>query len=180
MEKKQLNLAVLKWIEGDISSFSVLYDYYIDKIFRFIYFKVPPGEAEDLTEDVFVKVMEKKHTFDPTKSSFSTWIYTIARNTVIDFLRARKVTSELTDSLEDEDDSVQPAFLTEKSLEMQNLKIALETLAKDKQDMVILRFVDELSYQEIASILDKSEGSIRISMMRALRDLRSVLEKLET
>ena len=180
MDKKQLNLEVLKWIEGDLSSFSVLYDYYVDKIFRFIYFKVPGDHAEDLTEDVFVKVMEKKHSFDPLKSSFSTWIYTIARNTVIDFFRTNKQTNELSEYVEDTNPNVKPDVLASKKIETQNLRKALKTLPKDKQDLVILRFIDELSYQEMSQILGKSEGSIRITMMRALRDLRTVLEKLET
>ena len=59
MDKQKLKISVLKWTQGDLSSFSVLYDYYVDKIYRFIYFKVPDGEAEDLTEDVFLKVMQK-------------------------------------------------------------------------------------------------------------------------
>ena len=180
MDKSKLQIAVLKWMEGDCASFSLVYDYYIDKIFRFIYFKVPSGEAEDLTEDVFVKVMEKKHTFNPTKSSFSTWIYTIARNTVIDFLRTQKVNLELSETIQDLDTNKDIVNNLDKDFEILNLKKALETLPKDKQDLVILRFIDELSYEEMAAILDKSEGSIRISMMRTLRDLRTILEKLET
>ena len=141
---------------------------------------MPADEAEDLTEDVFVKVMEKKHTFDPIKSSFGTWIYTIARNTVIDFLRTNKNVNELTELVEDTNPNIKPDVIAAKNLESENLRKALLTLPKDKQDLVIFRFIDELSYQEISQILGKSEGSIRITMMRALRDLRTVLEKLET
>ena len=180
MDKKQLQLSVLKWTQGDVSSFSVLYDYYVDKIYRFIFFKVPDGEAEDLTEDVFLKVMQKKHTFNPDKSAFSTWIYTIARNTVIDFLRTNKTTSELNEYIEDRDSNKDIVSNLDKNFELLNLKKAIICLSQDKQDLVVLRFIDELGYDEMAQILQKSEGSIRISMMRTLKELRVILEKLET
>ena len=180
MDKQKLKISVLKWTQGDVSSFSVLYDYYVDKIYRFIYFKVPDGEAEDLTEDVFLKVMQKKHTFDPDKSAFSTWIYTIARNTVIDFLRTNKATTELSDFIVDTDSNKDIVSNVDKNFELLNLKKAISCLPKDKQDLVVLRFVDELSYDEMSQILNKSEGSIRISMMRTLKELRVILEKLET
>ncbi len=180
MDKQQLKISVLKWHQGDVASFSVLYDFYVDKIYRFIFFKVPFGEAEDLTEDVFLKVMQKKHTFDPDKSAFSTWIYTIARNTVIDFLRTSKSVSELNEFIEDTDSNKDIVNNLDKNFELLNLKKAISVLPKDKQDLVVLRFIDELSYEEMAQILQKSEGSIRISMMRTLKELRVILEKLET
>jgi RNA polymerase sigma-70 factor (ECF subfamily) len=124
--------------------------------------------------------MQKKHTFDPDKSAFSTWIYTIARNTVIDFLRTNKVTSELPDFIEDTDSNKDIVSNVDKNFELYNLKKAINCLSKDKQDLVVLRFIDELSYEEMSQILNKSEGSIRISMMRTLKELRVVLEKLET
>ena len=68
----------------------------------------------------------------------------------------------------------------DKNFELYNLKKAINCLPKDKQDLVVLRFIDELSYEEMSQILNKSEGSIRISMMRTLKELRVILEKLET
>ena len=180
MQKNKLQISVLKWLQGDVNAFSLVYDYYIDRIYRFIYFKAPASEAEDLTEEVFLKVMQKKDTFDPQKSAFSTWIYTIARNTVVDFLRSNKPVLELHEYVADTKESSHTAYKAEKSLQEENLKKALATLPKNKQDIVILRFIDELSYEEIAEILGKSAGSVRITMMRTLRDLRKVLEKLET
>lgn len=174
---EELKDLAVQWRLGDKDAFAKIYDAYIDKLYKFIYFKVDAFEAEDLTELTFMKAWEKRKKYDPAKSSFSSWLYTIARNTVIDHYRVSKPTEELDVRLPDEKKISNPKFQTEESLNASLLRKAVNSLPKNYRDIVLLRFIDDLSYEEIADIMGKSEGSIRIMQFRAIRQLRDIMKK---
>ena len=73
MNRDQINALAVLWVEGDQNAFSKLYDHFVDKIYRFVFFKVPNEEAFDLTENVFVKVLENREYYAVKKGSFSTF-----------------------------------------------------------------------------------------------------------
>ena len=95
------------------------------------------SDAEELHSAVFMKVFEKFSSFDQTKASISTWIYTIARNTLIDFFRTRKVMDELGDEDIVEEDAFQ-GILDEETLD--ELAAALEKLPQRERDLIILHY----------------------------------------
>lgn len=177
ISKEELIDLSKRWRLGDKEAFSVIYDAYVDKIYKFIYFKVDSADAEDITELTFIKAWEKRKKYDPKKSSFSSWLYTIARNTVIDHYRVSKPVAELDPTLSDDKRISNPKDRTEQSLNADFLREAVSELPKNYRDIILLRFIDDLSYSEIAKILDKSEGSIRIMQFRAIRQLRDILKK---
>jgi len=177
MEKKELIDLAIQFKKGDKEAFSQLYDLFADRLYKFIYFKVNLEDVEDITELTFLKAWTKKHTYNPKKSSISSWLYTIARNTVIDHYRTQKLVEELDIREADPKKVADPKQITEDGLNSSFLKTAINDLSKDYRDLVILRFIDDLSYKEIASILGKTEGSIRIMQFRAVRKLKAILEK---
>lgn len=162
------------WIQeaklGDKEAFGRLYQYYVDKIYRFCYFRVGQSRAlaEDITADVFVKAWEKLDTFK--KGSFQAWVYMIARNTIIDYYRSEKEKVGLTEDIQEEAISVYESVA--KSLEIERVMKGLQFLTKEQQEIILLKFVEDLDNSEIAKIMNKSEVAIRALQSRAIKKLR--------
>ncbi len=171
-EEKIVALAV----GGDPKAFGALYDHYQPQIYRFLFLKVAGREeAEDLTHQVFLSawlgIPRYKHRGFP----FSSWLYQIARNQVVDHYRARKEAVSL--------EGIDPEAFAErfdeadmdKSLEVERAIGMIRSLKQEYQDVLILRFVEDLSVKEVASMMGKSEGAIKLLQHRALRVLREKL-----
>ncbi len=150
-----------------------IYAEYCDKVRRYISGKLHNSvEVEDLVSETFLKIYEKYDTFDSTRSSVSTWIYTITRNTVIDYFRTRHVHGELPESLSDsycmEDD-----FLHRDSLK--TLCDALEELDVRSRDLIILRYYQRMTLKNIAVRMGISYSYVKILHNTALQALRKHL-----
>ena len=156
----------------NISDFGQVYDKYVKKIFNFIYYKTHHKEtAEDLTSETFMKALAKLDGFDENKGSFSTWLYQIARNTVIDFYRTKKNDINIDDvwDLADEEDIIRDFDTAEK---LKQVKKYLKKLKSDQREIVILRVWEGVSYKEIAEIIGKSEASCKMTFSRTIQVLR--------
>lgn len=176
--RKEADVLCRKWLKGDNDSFGKLYDMYIDNLYRFIYFKVSnEEEAEDIVELTFLKAFQAKSKLNLKKSSFGTWLYTIARNTIIDFYRTKKDVEELSEFEvgQTESDVIE---MTENSLTSAILKRAINTLNENYRDIVIFRFIEDMSYKEIADVLGKKEGAVRVNQYRAIKELKKVIEAM--
>lgn len=159
---------------GDERAFGQLYDFYFEKIFRFVYYRVSHKEtAEDLTEDVFVKAWLRVSTVKP--ESFTGWLYSIAKNIVIDHYRQKKVILDLTELegiLEsDQNVSEETNTVMEQKLFMQMLR----KLTPEQQIIIKLKFIEGLENDEISELIAKSEGSIRVAQHRAIQRLQELL-----
>lgn len=162
--------------QGDRDAFACLYDTYLARIHRYIYFRVVDHElAEDITSLVFLRGWEKLRTYQPGKSPFAAWLYRIAHNAVIDHYRTRKAVislEELTAELsyaDEVDEKIELHAWSQKLLE------AMKELTDVQQQVLILRFSYGCSTLEIARRLDKPEGAIRALQMRALKRLAHIL-----
>ncbi|XOB40888.1 MAG: RNA polymerase sigma factor [Candidatus Nealsonbacteria bacterium] len=153
-------------------NFGQLYDKYIKKIFNFIYYKTHHKEtAEDLTSDTFIKALNKLDRFDESKGSFSTWIYQIARNTVIDFYRTKKNSINIDDIWDlSTDEDILRDLDTAKRLE--DVKEYLKTLKSEQREIVILRVWEGMSYKEISEAMGKSEASCKMAFSRTIKILK--------
>lgn len=166
---------------GDHEAFSELYDMFVDPLYRYIYFRVKNDDVEDLLETVFLKVWENINKYKKDKKSgFSAWIFRIAHNLVVDHYRSMKSKEffELSINVPDYKREHNPIKSTQHVFNKDVLKIALSKIKKRYQEIIIYKFINELSNKEIADILDKSEGSLRILQFRALQSLRKELEIL--
>lgn len=166
--------------EGDSDAFAKLYDILINPIYRYVYFKVNSNDAEDLVETVFLKVWENIRQYSPKKKSFTAWVFKIAHNLVVDYYRglSDKAVGELPFDVPDQTREHNPIRTTQRSLDKEILKIALSKISSKYRDIIVYKFINELSNQEIAEILGKSEGSLRILQFRALKALKAVLNEL--
>lgn len=150
-----------------------IYAQYYDKVLGYINRKIGNlTVAEDLCSDVFLKVVEKLDTFDETKASLSTWLYTIARNRVTDYFRTRRVFDEVPETLSAEG-SVEDSLLNSELLE--TLAAALEDMEERQRDIIILRYYSGLSLKEIAERLRISYAYVKVLQNKALASLRKSL-----
>jgi RNA polymerase sigma-70 factor (ECF subfamily) len=164
-------------IQGEASAFGLLYDEYLSKIYRFIRVKVSRREdAEDLTHHVFQKAWNTIRTYEDKGFPFSAWLYAIARNTLKDFYRASRPIESLG---EDEEDEIPGTEDIEAEVgEKMNLELVMEAIRKlptEQQDILLLRFVEDLSVYDTAQILGKTEGSVKVMQHRALKKLKTLL-----
>lgn len=146
-------------------AFSELYARFDQKVFSFLMKKVRnQAEAEDLLQKTFLKVHESKHLYQP-KYKFEQWIFVIARSAVLDFLRASSRYQKRLSGLAN-----QP---TEESAQAPELFSSLNhSLTEDQKEMLEMKYIDELSYQEMAALLNKSETSLRKTLSRLMIHLR--------
>ena len=158
---------------GDAEAFSALYDLYADRVYRFVVVRVPqPADGEDLLQQVFVKVIESLPRYEQRGLPFGAWLFRIARNTVIDFARTRRAAEPLGDEAGRQVDPHEPSSILERRADHLAVRAALAELTTEQRDVVVLRFFAGLSHAEIAAVLGKREGNIRVIQHRALEALR--------
>ena len=158
--------------KGDLTQFGRLYDEYVRKVYQFIYFKTHHREtAEDLTSVVFMKAMENINSFDAKKAPFKAWLFSIARNTVIDHYRSHRETVDLEDVWEVKDKQ-DVAHDVEMELTIQSVQKYMEKLKPDQREIVLLRVWGDHSFKEIAEITGKSEAAAKMMFKRTIDTLR--------
>ncbi len=163
--------------QKDTEAFTRLYEAYFDKIYRYVAIRVRnETEAEDLTQQVFMKMLESISTFKYKGLPFSSWIYRIAHNQVVDFLRQqnKKATLDI-EGLPLPDAGDDPQHLMEQQVDIDQLKLATQKLTSAQQEVLSLRFACELSIAECANTMGKSEGAIKALQHSAVLALRKVL-----
>ena len=152
-----------------------LYKEYRGKVFGYIRSRVNNREdAEDLCEDVFLKAYRASDEFDGERASVGTWIYSITRNTVIDYYRRSRPADELPEDLSD-DSSVEDGVLNSEMLE--ELASALESLPTELTDIIVLHYYDRISLTDIAAKVGISYGAVKLRHQKALMMLKIALDK---
>jgi len=156
-------------------AFTELYEHYLPKVFRYINYRVGDMDlAEDLTSVVFEKALTKIDSYRSNKASFSTWLMTVARNTVIDHYRvkSRKLTISIEETLEvaSEEASLEEEVIRKEELQM--LDIYLGELSEQEREIISLKFGAELTNRQIAQIVRLSESNVGTMLYRAICKLR--------
>ena len=164
---------------GDSEAFAQLYDAYVARVYRYIYFRVTDDAAtEDLTSQVFLKAWESLDRYEMGSSPFVAWLYTIARNLVIDYYRTKKESVPLED-IHTLTNNETPVEEVEARFDLQAMRDALQFLTDDQQQVLILKFIAGLPNENIARIMNKREGAVRALQMRALQTMAKFMEKKE-
>ena len=166
---------------GESAAFGLLYDRHVAAIYRYVYYRVrDDAEAEDLTSDVFMRALKAMPRYEP-RQAFLAWLYRIARNAVID--RARKGNRQVSfeDALEHPgvDKIVEPDAEILAHSDSAVLRQALGKLTPLQQEVVVLRFLEGYSTEEIAVIVGKREGTVRGIQFRAIGALRQLIPSRE-
>ncbi len=167
-----------RFLEGDNESFRVIVDDYYDMLVLYINTYVRNSDvAENLAEDTFVKLVTKKPKFKG-KSSFKTWLYSIARNIALDYLKSLSKAQysqieEITDISSDE--LIEDAFLIEERKIIINK--ALKSLKLEYRQAIWLKYFENMSAKEIAVVMKKSQNSVEHLLSRARECLREKLKE---
>jgi RNA polymerase sigma-70 factor, ECF subfamily len=170
---KELKNAVSDAQKGDLASFGIVYDHFIQKIYDYIYYRTRHKQiAEDLASLTFTKALNNINDYSPNKGELSAWLYRIARNSLIDYYRTSRSTSDINDAFELGTESNFASDLDSQA-KLDEVKAYLNQLPKEHRDLVVMRVWDNLSYAEIAQITGKSEASLKMSVSRILTKLRS-------
>jgi len=165
---------------GDTHVIGMLYERYHTGIFRYLYYRVGDRQtAEDLTSEVFLRMLRFLPAYRPQNVSFQAWLFQIARNLAIDHHRQMLVRNpvRLEEDLTAGNDD--PAVATEHGLTSQSLRKALNRLTDEQRDVIVMRFVTAMPVAEVAQALHKSEAAIKGLQRRALIALREILNEWE-
>lgn len=157
---------------GDQEAVSALYESYIEAIFQYVNYRIDSRMiAEDITAEVFLRMVRGLKDYEDRGLPFGAWLFRIAANLVREYYRRGKRTSVVALSDHERSDDTDPLDRLARQEERQQLTEALHALSEDYQDILILRFMKNLSHAEVAIILEKSETAVRSLQHRALKAL---------
>ncbi|NLG40466.1 MAG: sigma-70 family RNA polymerase sigma factor [Chloroflexi bacterium] len=177
-EKSAINdeVALINAARTDPEAFGQLYERYVERIYNYIYFRVGgAGDAEDLTARVFFKALRGIGGYRHMGLPFSAWLYRIAHNLVANYHRDRSRMQEISIEnlvVEDTSKSSAPEHLMETRQENDFLLALINDLSPQKKELIILKYVQKLSNEEIGQIFGKTEGAIKSLYHRTLVELK--------
>ncbi|MFC2004768.1 RNA polymerase sigma factor [Chloroflexota bacterium] len=175
-EKSTVEKLVVQAANGNEVAFGELYSLFVEKIYRYIFYHVKSkATAEDITGEVFLKAWRAIGSCRGKENSFSSWLYRIAHNQLIDEIRKRQRRPSL--EIENIETIRDKTAGVEGYLEQQELLGVIDHLNSNQRQVIILKFIEGLDNREIAKIMGKNEGAIRALQMRALSALRKELNK---
>ena len=167
---------------GESEAFGLIYDRYVDTVFRFVYFRVGNRQlAEDLTSDTFLRALKRIGSFTWQGRDLGAWLVTIARNLVADHFKSGRYRLEVTtgDVLDADREARGPEGSPESSVVDHITNVALLTAVKqlnpEQQECIVLRFLQGFSVAETAQTMGKNEGAIKALQYRAVRALARLL-----
>jgi RNA polymerase sigma-70 factor (ECF subfamily) len=167
---------------GEAEAFGLIYDRYMDSVFRFIYFRVGNRQlAEDLTSDTFLRALKRVGSFTWQGRDLGAWLVTIARNLVADHFKSGRYRLEITtgDVLDTDKEDRGPAGTPETAVVDHITNVTLLTAVKqlnpEQQECIVLRFLQGFSVAETARAMGKNEGAIKALQYRAVRALARLL-----
>lgn len=172
-----------KWQSGDMSAFEALFQQYQGLVFKTAYLMTGnKEEAEDVLQEVFVTVWKSRHTFNPAKGKLTTWLYRITVNQCVSNHRKKQApTFSLEKARMDGFDLVEtrnsglPEELTQSRLEYERLIKAINSLNSKHRPVLVLRYFNDLSYDEIAQVLGIPLGTVKSRINQAVKSLRQQL-----
>lgn len=175
---------ISKYNNGDEDSLRILIDRYTNHIYNFSVRFIGVNNTPDIVQDVFIKVWKNMGKFDISKSSFKTWLFTIARNTITDYLRKKKmkVFSELNKEDEEftetiEDEALLQDEVIERLEDKEYLNSLLDKLPNNYKEVLILYYQEEMTFAEIGESVGKPLNTVKSWHRRALIKLREEIDR---
>jgi RNA polymerase sigma-70 factor (ECF subfamily) len=163
--------------EYDDQVLGEIYDRYAESIYRYLYrYLGDAAQAEDLTSEVFLKLLEVIGTRRAPREQLQGWLYRVAHNLAMDRFRRRSRRPMVALNEELVADSDLPSITVEKRMDQQKLRVAIGQLTSDQQQVILLRFGEGFKVAEVAELMGKSQGAVKILQHRAIKRLRKLLE----
>lgn len=170
---------LVEWARDDSAAFGILYERYVQKIYNYVYYRTGNHhDAEDLTSRVFFRALGHIEHYTDRGVPFSAWLYRIAHNLVANWHRdrERRKVVPLDDYIASGSGGDEPEDVTESLEEQEQLLLSIQELPEERQQLLILKFVERLSNAEIGEIMDRTEGAVKSLYHRTLLSLRGTLE----
>lgn len=163
----------------DEEAFEELYEYFFPRVYNFIFARLKNvADADDVTSVTFMKMNENLESYDPAKAAFSTWIFRIANNALIDHTRRHDKKNEtewddLLDPSAPEHEEPEAVMMTGET--NRELLVALSKLNERERRIIELKFWGDLDTRAIAEVLSMTEGNVRVTLHRALGKMKNIL-----
>lgn len=158
---------------GEQDAFVTLYRRYLPKVYKRIRFQIPESDTEDVTQEVFISLMNSLRSFKGD-SKFSTWLYTLTRNRIVDYYRKRHVEQVELEKAEHR--------VSEDKVDIDQriiIKDAMKQLPQDYQDIILMRFAEGMRFKEIADARGQSLEAAKSLFRRALTTLREEVRQAD-
>jgi RNA polymerase sigma-70 factor (ECF subfamily) len=179
MNKERDERLIDEYLEGNDDSLKELFGFYTTSIYNFVYRFVGENYTDDVVQDTFIKVWKNIKKFDKGKSSFKTWVFTIARNTTIDFLKKKKmfIFSDLGNDEENfenqiKDEADLPDEILSKIEDEKMLNNFINELPFNYREVLVLYYQEDMTFKEIGEALGKPLNTVKSYHYRALVELR--------
>ncbi|MBF6599667.1 MAG: sigma-70 family RNA polymerase sigma factor [Dehalococcoidia bacterium] len=171
---------VLRAIGRDEDAFAELYERHVVRVYRHIYYMLGnAAEAEDLTSQTFLRAWEAIERYQVRGAPFVSWLLRIAHNLGVSHLRAKRESSQLHDGIMDDKMRRDPEASYQQTAEEELVREAILHLRDEQRQVIILRFIEDLDYREVAEIIGKSVAAIRVIQHRALNALRKQMKLMD-
>lgn len=176
---EQINKSIIASAKsGDEAALTAIYDAYKQKVQRYLYYRIGHAQtAEDLTTEVFLRVIENLADYRFQDVPFQAWVFQIARNLAVDHFRRQRVRNHLPldHTLPANGDG--PDAIAARSVTAEQLSGALQNLTDGQRDVIVMRFISEMPIADVAQALDKSESAVKGLQSRGLDALSRILSK---
>jgi RNA polymerase sigma-70 factor (ECF subfamily) len=167
---------VVAAVGGDSSAFARLYDRHADRVYRHVLYRVGNrSDAEDITQQVFLQGWRAIPKYELRTTPFIAWLLTIAHNAVISFVRRSKITDPIDLEPATTERWADPEAETMAKYDQLAVRRAILRLKADQQQVILMRFVENIEYSDVAAALGKNDGYIRVIQHRALLELKRLL-----
>jgi len=167
----------------DPDSFGKLYDEYVDQIFRYVYYKVGNfAESQDLTGQTFLKAFENIDSYEVRDVAFSSWLYRIAHNLLVDYFRreSKRENVPIEDQPPTPSTRGNPVETVLADLDSERLYRALNRLTHNQREVLVLKFIDNMSNNQVAEIMGISVGAVKSTQKRGLLALNRILSNSDS
>ncbi|PIR44401.1 hypothetical protein COV23_00010 [Candidatus Wolfebacteria bacterium CG10_big_fil_rev_8_21_14_0_10_31_9] len=172
----KFNKLAEKLKSGDKKSGEEIFNYFSPLIYRFIMARVlNRGVAEDLTQDVFVKVVSKIESFNENQGNFSGWVWQITKNSLIDYYRDKKETI-FTDMPEGMENMFKAKDVIISRVKIREVMETVKNFEESDRELFSLYYLSDLPYKEISKITGKTEGSLRVAIHRLSKKIRGIFK----
>jgi len=162
---------------GDGDALAGLYDAYVKRIYRYVVLRVRnPSEAEDLTEQVFMRMLESIGSFQLGRAPFSAWLFRIAHNLIVDYQRKQRSRARYVQMEAPLLRSEDPSELAIIEIQMAAVREAVKELPPSQQQVIALRFGAQQSIAEVAQVMSRSEAAVKSLQYKAIQTLRAMLD----
>jgi RNA polymerase sigma-70 factor, ECF subfamily len=162
----------------DPEAFGLLYDEYVDQIFRYVYYKVGNfADSQDLTGQTFLKAFENVDSYEMRDVAFSSWLYRIAHNLVVDYFRreSKRDNVPIEEQPPQPDTRGNPVDKVLADLDSEHLYRAMRKLTHNQREVLVLKFIDNMSNAQVAEIMGISVGAVKSTQKRGLLSLNRIL-----